>query len=282
MDLEGRSVVVSGGTSGIGRATALRLASRGAEVIVIGRDAAKGAEVETALRAAASGKGSFLQADLSLLSDARRVLRDLNGRLPRLDALIQSAGVIDFEATLTTEGLNKVFVTNFLQRFVLAEGLMPLLATASGRMVMVAADIPDKIEPDWANFEGAKTYSGITSLVRLHSAGLAFVQRFADEWAAIGIEVTAIHPGQVDTGIYRSATGPWAVLKPFMSLFFVPVEKPAALLSWLAFSPEAKGLSGNLFPSVRRRSKHRKLKRSAQTLDRVFAVARATLAAHVE
>ena len=65
----------------------------------------------------------------------------------------------------------------------------------------------------------------------------------------LGIEITAIHPGLVDTGIFRSATGPWKLVKMIMSLFFVPVEKPAALVCYLAFSDEAKGSSGYFFPS---------------------------------
>ncbi|MEZ0227419.1 MAG: SDR family NAD(P)-dependent oxidoreductase [Planctomycetota bacterium] len=178
MDLRGKFAVVSGGTSGVGRATALALASRGAEVVVIGRDAERGEAVADALRSASGGAGRFLGADLSL-----------------------------------------------------------------------------------------------------HAASLAVAQSLASSWAPSGIEVTALHPGQVDTGIYRSFTRwPWTLARSFMSLFLVSVEKPAALASWLAFSPEARSSSGFLFPSVKNFGERRELRRDARSVARVLRTAREVLA----
>jgi NAD(P)-dependent dehydrogenase (short-subunit alcohol dehydrogenase family) len=278
MDLQGKTAVISGGTSGIGKATALKLASRGAEVIVIGRDPTRGAELEAALRQASGGAGAFVPADLSLIGEARQVVSTLAGRLQKIDALIHSAGVIDRAPSTTREGLDKVFVTNFLHKLVLAEGLRPLLARARGRMVLVAAAVPDRMVPDWGNFEGRRVYSGVTALPRLQGASLSVAQHLAAEWKADGIEVTALHPGQVDTGIYRNFDRwPWTLAHRVMKLFFVPVERPAELTCWLAFSPEASGLSGHLFPSVKNFRKHRALRRDPAGVQRVLRTARAVL-----
>lgn len=278
MDLKGKTAVVIGGTSGIGRASALMMAARGAEVIVVGRDASRGAEVEAALKAASEGLGSFIQADISLMSECRRVKDEIIGRVQKVDALVQSAGVIDFAPETTSEGQNKMFVTNFLHKYAMAHGLRQLLAAARGRMVFVAADVPDKQEPDWANFEGARIYGGIPSLPRLQAATLAMAQYLGARGKDEGIEVTAIHPGLVDTGIFRSAKGPWKLVKLIMSLFFVPVEKPAALVTWLAFSPEAQGLSGYFFPSIQDYGKRRLMQRSDEVMGRVMKVALAAMA----
>ena len=277
MNVSGKIVVVTGGTSGIGRATALRLAEQGADVVAIGRDPVRGAETEAALKRASDGFGVFLQADLSLISEARRVVKELTDRLPRIHALIQSAGVIEFDRATTAEGHNRMFVINFLHKVVLAEGLAPLLAKGPGRMVLVAADIPDRLQIDWANFEGERSYAGVVAMSNLHGAGLALAQKLAAEWKDRGIEVTAIHPGQVDTGIYRSFAGGWRLGKAFMRFFLVPPERPAALLMWLAFSPDAKGLSGSFFPSPKNFAKRRILSRDAATLERVSATAHAIL-----
>ena len=277
MDLRNKVVVVSGGTSGIGHATALMLANQGADVTVIGRDAIRGTATEAALKSASGGSGSFIKADLSLLSEVHRVVAQIKATTDKVDALIQSAGGIEFEATVTSEGLNKLFVMNFLHRVALAEGLKPLLAKAQGRMVWVAADLSDKQEPDWKNFEGKRVYAGVPALPRLHSAGLAVVQHFAASWKAEGIEVTAIHPGVVETGFFRSVKGLWKLVPLLFAPFFISVEKPAALLSWLAFSPDAKGKSGHFFPSVNDYSKYRFLKRSQECEARVLKVARETL-----
>jgi retinol dehydrogenase 14 len=278
MDLIGKTVVVTGGTSGIGRATALALAARGADVTVIGRDPGRGADVEQALKQASGGRGRFVTADLSLIADARRIVTELLAYYPRLDALILSAGVIEFERATTSEGLDRQFVINFLHKLVLADGLEPSLRAARGRVVVVAAKIPDRVAIDWTNFEGARSYAGVMALPRLHGASLAVVQRLAADWKAAGIEVTAIHPGQVDTGIFRGFSGAWRVGQWFMRLFQVPVEKPAALLSWLAFSPDAAGLTGQLVLSVKNYEKRRVLARDPGTLERVMSTARSVAA----
>lgn len=277
-DLVGKIAVISGGTSGIGRATALMLAHRGAEVIIVGRDQARGAEIEADLRDASGGQGAFIKADLSLISEARGLVSSLTDRFSKIDALVQSAGVFDSQPMITSEGLDRVFVTNFLHKQVLAEGLNPLLKNASGRMILVAANIPDWVTPGWSNFEGLRVYSGVSSLARLHAASLALVQGWASSWGPIGIEVTAIHPGQVNTGIYRSFDRwPWKPLKALASPLFVDVQRPAELVCWLAFSPDAKGASGSLFPAVKDFKKRRMLARSLATVERVQKTARAVL-----
>jgi NAD(P)-dependent dehydrogenase (short-subunit alcohol dehydrogenase family) len=277
VDLKGKTVVISGGSSGIGRATALMLAERGAEVIVIGRDPTKGAEIEAALKQSSGGVGSFLRADLSLLSEARRVVVELTARVQKIDAFIQSAGVIDMEKSKTAEGLDKMFVINFLHKLLLAEGLAPLLAAARGRMVLVATRA-DRTGLDWSNFEGARGYAGALSMLQLHGASLAIAQRLAEDWKARGIGVTAINPGQVDTEIIRSLTGVWKWGAALRNFFLAQPEKPAALLCWLAFSAEAQELSGSFFPSTSKFGKRRLLARDAPTLDRVFKTAHAVLA----
>ena len=273
MELKGKIVVVSGATSGIGQACALKLAAQGAEVLAVGRDAERGRALEAALKAASGGSGSFIQADLSLLAEARRVVADVAARTPKLDALVLSAGALDFENVQTSEGLNRTFVVNFLHKVVLAEGLEPLLAKAGGRLVLVAADIPDTMLPDWANFEGARQYAGIPTLPRMHAACLSALQAWSAAWKADGVEAMAIHPGIVSTGFFRSAKGPWKLLKLIFGLFETSPELPAGLVAWLAFSPEAKGFSGEFFPAVKDFKKHKTLKRPAADVERVMRVA---------
>jgi NAD(P)-dependent dehydrogenase (short-subunit alcohol dehydrogenase family) len=278
MDLKDKIAVVSGGSSGIGRAAAIKLASQGAEVYVIGRDAAKGAEVEAALKVASGGKGAFVRGDFSLIKDVRRVVMDLQARLPKLDALILSVGSLDFEAQKTAEGLDKNLTVNFFHKVILVEGLKPLLAKTQGRVVLVAADLPDSMVPDWANFEGAQAYAGPLALPRMHSACLSMLQTWAAAWASEGIELSAIHPGVVKTGFFREAKGPWKILSGLFNLLASSPEIPAELLSWLAFAPEAKGSNGYLYPKPKDHSKRRLLARDAQTLERVQKVAREALA----
>ena len=221
--------------------------------------------------------GSFLQADLSRIAEAKRVLEQISSRSAHLDAVILSAGGLDFRPVTTSEGLNNTFVVNFLHKFVLGEGLKAQLARGHGRLVLVAADIPDKMEPDWANFEGARVYAGVPSLPRLHAACLCLIQHWAMAWKSEGVEVMAIHPGVVETNFFRAATGPWKLLKVIFDLFATTPNAVATQLSTLAFAPELKGNNGEFFPAPKDPGKHRPLQRPAATIERVVKVAQSTL-----
>jgi NAD(P)-dependent dehydrogenase (short-subunit alcohol dehydrogenase family) len=218
-----------------------------------------------------------LRADLSLLSEARRVVAEVDARLQKLDALILSAGSVEFIPATTSEGLDRTFVTNFLHKVVLAEGLKPRLAAAEGRLILVAADLPDTQEPDWANFEGKRSYAGLIGLPRLHSACLAMIQAWAADWKPERISVMAIHPGLVDTGFFRSAKGPWRILNLLLKVLASPPEKAAALLDWLAFAEEPRQFSGWLFRSPGNFAKRRPLSRAPQVLERVAMTAHGAL-----
>lgn len=277
-DLSGKTAVVTGGTSGIGRATAIELARRGAHVVVLGRDEGKGGKVEAELRALA-GAGGFLRADLSLIGETRRTVATIEERLPTLDALILSAGGVDAGGTRTTEGLDKLFVTNFLHRIVLAQGLHGRLAAARGRLVLVGGDVPDLVPIDWRALEHARAFAGIGSLVQIQALALAMIQHLAREWSGDGIVVSAIHPGVVKTDLFRSARAPHERAIQFITeLMASPPERPAKLLAWLAFSPEAAAMSGELFPTPGNWSRHRTLARDAAAVARVMAAARQALA----
>lgn len=135
-----RFSLVTGGTDGIGRAVALQLAAGGDRVLFVGRDAERGAEVLSALRAARPGvQHVFLQADLSLLSEAARVADEVEHLTDRLDAAIFCAGVLALRPEWTREGLERTFVLNYLSRYLLATRLVPALTLApAGRLVLVA------------------------------------------------------------------------------------------------------------------------------------------------
>jgi len=277
MDLKEKTIIVSGGTSGIGRATAIKLAKRGAGVIVLGSNQEKGKAVEDELNKLSEGKGCFLQVDLSLVKDTQRIVNELNTRLQKADALIQSAGAIAMKPSRTPEGLDKLFVVNFLHRYILAEGCKNLLMRAQGRMIIVAANMKDKTMPDWVNFEGAQVYSGFVKLANFQAMAQSMIQYFAHEWKDLGIEVNGIHPGLVDTTIFRTVTGLSRLLLPILKLNMVKPEVPAGLLEWLVSADDVKGITGALFYSTRDYSKFRILNRSEETTGRVIRVAQESI-----
>jgi NAD(P)-dependent dehydrogenase (short-subunit alcohol dehydrogenase family) len=265
--LNNRKALVTGGTSGIGKAIATSLASQGAEVIIVGRDPQKGQIAEQELRLLAGHERvRFIQADLSLISEARALPAKLGASL---DFVVQSAGLIDPTDVRTAEGQNRMFVIDYLHRHVLSHGLKPLLEQSSdARMVMVAAGVPDSIFPDWKNMEGARIYKGFAVLPRLQAANLIMIQGLAKSWAP-KIAVTAISPGLVDSEIFRDAPLWFRVIKPALKLLMTPAEVVAGLVSWLLTTPEARELNGFLMESPSKRHKRHALARPQEALDRL-------------
>lgn len=123
--------MVTGGSDGIGKAIAGRLAAKGDEVFIVGRDPDKGRCAVQALRAASRhDRVHFLQADLSLMRDTARLAGEIVARIPRLHRLVLCAGIVRGRLVLTSEGVESNFATNYLSRFVLAGRLLDLLKRA--------------------------------------------------------------------------------------------------------------------------------------------------------
>jgi len=124
-----KTALVSGGTDGIGRAIARSLAAQGIQVAIVGRNAAKGTRAEQEIRAATQNPAvSFLQADLSLMSECRRLSAEIEAQWPVLHYLVHGAVVIRSRRELTAEGVEINFATNYLSRFALTQTLIPLLS----------------------------------------------------------------------------------------------------------------------------------------------------------
>src|SRR5947207_2370890 len=126
-----RTAVVTGGTGGIGRAVAVELAGRGYRVVIVGRDATRGAAVLAALEEAGPGADhAYVRADLSLLRETARAAGEIVGRTDRLDAVVLCAGVLSAVPEWTEEDLERSFVLNYLSRYLLLRRLLPMLADA--------------------------------------------------------------------------------------------------------------------------------------------------------
>jgi NAD(P)-dependent dehydrogenase (short-subunit alcohol dehydrogenase family) len=205
--LSGRTALVTGATSGLGLETAIALASRGARVLVAGRDAGRtDAAVARASGAAAEGGSAEpLALDLASLASVRAAVDEVRARLDALDVLVNNAGIMAPPFATTEDGFETQIGTNHLGHFALTAGLMPrLLAADAPRVVNVssAAHRMGSLQPDDLHYEN-RSYSAWPAYGASKLANLLFtseLQRRADDMD-VALVVAAAHPGFASTNL---------------------------------------------------------------------------------
>ncbi len=239
--------LVTGGSSGIGRATAEALAVRGAKVVTVSRGSGSGDEAAAALRRKTGGNVVFMPADLSSVEETRSLAEGFNARFKRLDVLVNNAGVFMAKRQETADGFEKTFALNHLAPFLLTHLLLPpLLRAAPSRIVVVSSEAErmGKVHFDdlmLHNYGGWKAY-GQSKL-----ANLLFTYELARRLEGTGVTVNALHPGFVGTN-FGTNNGGFAnlatkILKPFSR----SPEKGAETAIWLATSLDVEGVTGKYF-----------------------------------
>jgi NAD(P)-dependent dehydrogenase (short-subunit alcohol dehydrogenase family) len=253
--MRGPTCVVTGATSGIGREIAHALAGQGAHVAIVCRDRARGEGVATELDARVGRPTASVHlADLSRQADVRRVADELLERFPRIDVLVNNAGVVNLQHTTTADGIEATFATNHLAYFLLTLLLLPRLqASAPARIVNVASEAHRFGRLDLGDLGRANGYRSMRVYGTSKLANILFTYELARRLAGSGVTVNCLHPGAVATGLGHN-NGRWAVLVTrLLAPFFRTPAQGADTAIWLASSPEAALEHGRYF--VKRRAK---------------------------
>jgi retinol dehydrogenase-14 len=241
--MDGRRVLVTGATRGIGLETAVRLAWLGADVLVHGRDAGRGAAALATVRAAsASGATPALYlADLGSLAGVRRLAAEVAHASPRLDVLVANAGVYAPERRETPDGLELTFAVNVVAPIVLAAALLPALrAAGAARIVIVSSASHWTGQMRWDDLQLAApgSYDGIRAYDQSKLAVLMLTMALARRLERSGVTAVCLDPGDAATGMLASG---WPGLRG------IPVEDGAVTTVYLVSAPEAAGVSGAYF-----------------------------------
>lgn len=253
----GTVVLVTGASSGIGRATAAGLLALGARVAIAGRDAERTAATARDLGAAggAAGPVEMFVADLSSMAEVRRVAGEVQDRLPRLDVLVNNAGGYWHTRRVTADGLERTFATNHLAPFLLTNLLLDRLREAPhGRVVTVASGAHALGRIDFDDLQGERAYSGARAYNQSKLANVLFTAELARRLAGTTVSANALHPGMVRTGFGAGDPGTvQRLLVPFLRPFLRSPAKGAETSIHLASSPAVDGVSGGYFAGRRPR-----------------------------
>jgi retinol dehydrogenase 12 len=244
--VEGTTCLVTGATSGIGKATTARLAELGATVIAVARDRARGAQAVDEIRQRAPrARVEVLTADLSHLGQVRRLAAQVQAGHDRLDVLVNNAGVAKFRRELTPDGLGVTLATNHLGPFLLTNLLLDRLKrSAPARVVTVSSDRHTRQRSiPWDDLEPGHDCSYVASKL----LNLLFTYELARRLAGTGVTANCLSPGFVRTELGREATGAFRVFLRLARPFQSSPQAGAATPVYLATSPEVAEVSGRYF-----------------------------------
>ena len=241
--------LITGATDGIGRATAIDLAAKGFTVVLAARNAAKAGAVVMDIEAATGRRDAdYIVADLRSLADVRALSDTFHQRYPRLDVLINNAGIFASERQLTGDGFEATFQVNYLSQFYLTHLLLDALQrSGQGRVINLSSSVysAGKFDPD--NLQSEKRFSTISSYAASKLLVLMSTFELADRLRGTSVTVNAVHPGVVNTPMLRNATGLFKLIALLATPFAVSPEKGAATSIYLASSADVKDVSGKYF-----------------------------------
>ena len=247
VSLAGRTAVVTGATSGLGRVVAERLAQLGSRVVLVGRNRQKLKQALKEIAGTTGNRNLALEvADLSVMAEVRLLADRLIGQEPKIHILVNNAAVLPLERTLTSEGLETAFATDLLSPFLLTELLLPRLQESaparvinvlSGGMYFSGVDIDD-LQNARGDYDGSKAYA------RAKRGLMILTERWSEQLRGSGVVVNAMHPGWADTPGVRTSLP--AFHKLTRAVLRTP-EEGADTIVWLAAAPEAGRVSGKFW-----------------------------------
>jgi retinol dehydrogenase-14 len=247
--MAGRTVLVTGGSGGIGKATALRLATMGAYVAITGRDTGRTESAAAEIRAAGGKHVEVFVADLSSQSEVRRLADEVLGKLPRVDVLVNNAGGYWATRHVTADGLERSFALNHLAPYLLTNLLLDRLGqSAAARVVTVSSNVQALGRVDFDDLQGEASYSGSRAYNQSKLANVLFTYELARRLRGSTVTANALHPGLVSTSFgAEDPSGAQRLLVPFMRPFMKSPTKGAATSVYVASAPDLERVTGCYF-----------------------------------
>ncbi len=237
-------ILITGATSGIGKATALELMRTNATVVLGARNAGRGEATCNELRAVTgSGNVDFLTGDLASLASVREMAEAFRKKYPRLDVLINNAGVYRNTRELSQDGFELMFATNHLAPFLLTNLLLdPLKASGNARVLNIAAPSTTKLNFD--DLQGEADFNSLSAFGASKMANLLFTFDLARRLAGTGILANAIHPGLARTSLMGAAN---FFLRSMINLVSGTPEKAARGIVGVALGERFANETGKFF-----------------------------------
>jgi NAD(P)-dependent dehydrogenase (short-subunit alcohol dehydrogenase family) len=248
-DMQGKTVVITGATSGIGEVAAIRLAGQGARIVFTAREKSRAENTLAKLRKASAADHVFHLADLSTLAEMKRVGAILASE-PQIDVLVNNAGALFNHRTETVDGLEMTFALNHMAYFVVTNLLLPRLASGA-RIVSVASGAHRGAKLDFDDLQSRRGYTGFPVYSKSKLCNILFNHELARR-VPRGVTANCLHPGFVATRFGDNSGGLMrTLLKVAKPIGAISPEEGARTIVYLASSPEVVGVTGEYFYKCR-------------------------------
>jgi retinol dehydrogenase 12 len=247
--MQGKIVVITGATSGIGQLAAEMLAAMGARIVQVARDKVRGEAAMARLRKCAPGVTHNIHyADLARLGEMKRAGAEIARTEPRVDVLINNAGAMFNKRQVTEDGLELTFALNHMAYFVFTHSLRErLVASAPARVINTSSVAHKGATLDFDDLQSEREYGGFKVYSRSKLANILFTRELSRRLTGTGVTANALHPGFVATRFGDQSGGLTALGIRFAKLFAIRPEDGAETLVYLASSSEVAKTTGQYF-----------------------------------
>ena len=254
--MQGKVGVVTGATSGIGQVAAEVLAAKGARIVLVARDRARGEAMLQRLRAVNATGHSVQYGDLSRLADMKRVAAEIAAAEPQIDVLVNNAGALFGTRTVTEDGLEATFALNHMSYFVVTNGLLGSLQAAArlgagARIVSTASGAHMTARLDFDDLQSLRNYAAYSVYAKSKLCNVLHTRELARRLRGTGVTANCLHPGVVATRFGDNTTGFFAAGFKLFKRFARTPEQGAQTIIHLASAPEIAELSGGYFENCR-------------------------------
>jgi NAD(P)-dependent dehydrogenase (short-subunit alcohol dehydrogenase family) len=247
--MQGKVVLITGGTSGIGQVAVERLAEMGARIVLVARSKSRGEATLSRLRELAPAQvHTVYYGDVSRLSNLNRLTSEIRSAEPRIDVLINNAGALFGTRQVTEDGLELTFATNHMSYFVLTYGLRDaLLAAGSARVINTSSHAHYHAKIDFDDLQFQHDYKGFPAYSRSKLCNILFTRSLAQRLSGSGVTTNSLHPGFVNTRFGDESGGWTARMFGFLKMAAISPEKGAETIVYLASSGDVAKTSGLYF-----------------------------------
>lgn len=251
MSVAGKTVVITGATSGIGEVAACDLAKQGARIVFTARDSQRAAATMARLKLAnPRADHSVHLADLSSLAEMKQVASEIAATESKIDVLINNAGAVFLSRKTSRDGLEMTFATNHMAYFVVTNILLDRLKAAPGaRIVSTASDAHKSGKLDFSDLQSEKSYSSFRVYGTTKLENILFTRELSRRLQGSGVTANCVHPGFVGTRFGQNNARNIVlkgITRAIMSFGLKP-EEGAKTIIYLASSPEVEGKSGGYY-----------------------------------